>query len=239
MIPLQRRIQFVGYATVTLCVSLVRVVAAENDEDPFAPEADDAPTDTSSGPELGLRLGLTTGSGEFEANRSLHHNVTGMLPLWVDAGYRFYDRWFVGVFWQYGLGLSSATSKAECTTCVHSSIKYGIQVNYSFLTTQSTRVWSGLGVGHQSFETVDEETKRGTAFAGWEPISVHLGSSWRPTDGVELGPFFSWSYSTMGSKSNVCYEPDRARCPAEEETSLPNASHIWWSTFGIRAVFLP
>lgn len=239
MAPLKRRLGFVGHATLTLFVSSVGVAWAENDEDPFAPETDDAPSESSDGPELGLRLGLTTGNGEFESSEPLNDNVIGMLPLWVDAGYRFHDRWFVGMYWQYGLGLSSVTSKSECAACVHSSIKYGLQIHYTFLTTQTTRLWTGLGVGRQSFESVNEDTKRGVAFSGWEPISLHFGSSWRPTQGVELGPFFSWSYSTIGSRSNVCYEADRARCPAEEEKTLPDGGPIWWSTFGIRAVFLP
>jgi hypothetical protein len=219
--------------------SFAAPAAADNDEDPFAPEDDQPVPASENGPELGLRLGLTSGSGGFEPGNRLSSSVVGMLPLWVDAGYRLYDRWFVGFYWQYSLGLRSRASRAECESCVHSGIRYGLQVNYSVLRGQYAHVWAGLGVGHQSFETVDEQTKRGTAYAGWEPISLHIGSAWRPTLGVEIGPFFSVAYTTVGTRSSVCYAPDRKACPPEAETSLPQGGSIWWNTVGIRASFLP
>lgn len=214
-------------------------VLANNDEDPFAPESELPLAAPESGPELGLRLGLTNGFGSFESSNRVSDSVAGMLPLWVDAGYRVYDRWFLGFYWQYALGIRSVTSVSECKTCVHSGIHYGLQVNYSVSRGRSAHVWVGLGVGRHSFETVDELTKRGTAYEGWEPLSIHLGSAWRPTLGVEIGPFFTWAYSTMSSRSGVCYAPDRAGCPPEDKASLPDGPSIWWNTLGIRASFLP
>lgn len=212
---------------------------ANNDEDPFAPESEQPIAPPESGPELGLRLGLTNGVGSFESGNRVSESVAGMLPLWVDAGYRIYDRWFLGFYWQYALGIRSSTSESDCKSCVHSGIHYGLQVNYSVLRGPHAHVWVGLGVGRHSFETVDEVTKRGTAYEGWEPLSLHLGSAWRPTLGVEIGPFLALAYSTTGSRSGVCYAPDRASCPPEEKTSLPDGGPIWWNTVGIRASFLP
>jgi hypothetical protein len=230
----------------TWCVSALASIGlwatpalANNDEDPFAPESEQPQAPPESGPELGLRLGLTNGIGSFESGNTVSKHVAGMLPLWVDAGYRVYDRWFLGFYWQYALGIPSSTSKSECESCVHSGIRYGLQVNYSILRGPHSHVWAGLGVGRHSFETVDEVTKRGTAYEGWEPLSVHLGSAWRPTMGIEIGPFFTLAYSTLSSRSGVCYAPDRADCPPEEKASLPNAGPIWWNTVGIRASFLP
>lgn len=211
---------------------------AENDEDPFAPDTDHPEPESEDGPELGLRLGLTTGSGNFESGQSVKDFVTGMLPLWVDGGYRFYDRWFVGLYWQYALGLRSVTSEEACSSCVHSAIRYGLQVNYSVLRSNDAHVWVGLRFGHQSFESVDEETKRGTAYSGWEPVGVQFGSSWRPNLGVEIGPFFALGYSSMSSRQAVCYAPDRDACPPEDKQSV-SGGPLWWNTFGIRAVFLP
>lgn len=212
---------------------------ANNDEDPFAPESEQASSPPESGPELGLRLGLTNASGAFESGNPVGNSVAGMLPLWVDAGYRVYDRWFLGFYWQYALGIRSSTSSTECEDCVHSGIHYGLQVNYSVLRGKRAHIWVGLGFGHQSFETVDEVTKQGTAYEGWEPLSVHLGSAWRPTLGVEIGPYFSMTYSTISSRNRVCYAPDRSGCPPVERTSLPEGETIWWNTVGVRASFLP
>lgn len=222
-----------------LVASWTSLATANNDEDPFAPESEPLPSAPESGPELGLRLGLTNGAGELEADRPVGEFVAGMLPLWVDAGYRLYDRWFVGLYWQYSLGLRSSTSRTQCEDCVHSGIRYGLQVNYSVVRTPLAHVWAGLGVGRQSFETVNERTKRGTAYDGWEPISIHLGSAWRPSLGVEVGPFFSLAYGSMNGRSNVCYDSDRAGCPPEDEIALANGGTIWWSTVGLRASFLP
>lgn len=225
--------------TLVAIALLAAPAAANNDEDPFAPESEQPIAPPESGPELGLRLGLTNGMGSFESSEPVSNAVAGMLPLWVDAGYRIYDRWFLGFYWQYALGLRSATSESTCESCVHSGIRYGLQVNYSVLRGLHSHVWVGLGLGRQSFETVDEVTKRGTAYEGWEPLSVHLGSAWRPTLGVEIGPFFTVAYTTVSSRSSVCYAPDRAGCPPEDETSLPRGGPIWWNTVGIRASFLP
>lgn len=226
-------------ASAALGVLFALPANAADDDDPFAPELGPGPQETDSGPELGLRLGVTTGSGDFESGDTLASSVSSVLPLWVDAGYRFEDRWFAGFYWQYGLGVRSATSIATCPDCVHNGIRYGVQVNYSVVRRPTAHVWVGLGVGHQSFETVNEATKRGTAYSGWEPLNLQFGSSWRPTSGLEFGPFFALAYTTINSKGGVCYSADRNSCPAQDRTSLTNAGPIWWSTFGVRAVFLP
>ncbi len=102
--------------------------AQDNSEDPFAlPEGETA--SDAEGPEAGLRLGLTNVSGSFEPNVELDDEVAGLLPLWLDAGYRFADRWFVGAYFQYAVGVTSKTRDRVCPSCVNTWMRYGIKAN--------------------------------------------------------------------------------------------------------------
>lgn len=228
------------YSLALLCLALGSFSqtssAQDNSEDPFAlPEGETA--SDAEGPEAGLRLGLTNVSGSFEPNFELDDEVAGLLPLWLDAGYRFADRWFVGAYFQYAVGVTSKTRDRVCPSCVNTWMRYGIQGQYSIVRTPGAHVWLGLAVGRHSYDLLNEEDQKGTAYAGWEPFHVQAGGSWRPLPGFELGPFISLSYAFVDSKQDTCA---RARtCGESIDVDLPKGGGFFTSTAGLRAAFLP
>src|SRR5262245_52611991 len=75
-----------------------------------------------SGIELGLRVGyglpLGTAYGVSGLpNPKLSDLISGMIPFWADVGYRIDPNWYVGGFFQFGIGLvpSSLCSGITCS----------------------------------------------------------------------------------------------------------------------------
>lgn len=215
--------------------------AQDNSEDPFGlPEGATESQSTNAdgeGPEAGLRLGLTNASGTFEPNVELDAEVAGLLPIWIDAGYRFGERWFVGAYFQYAVGVTSKTRDSACPACVNTWMRYGLQGQYSLLRTKAAHIWLGLAVGRHSYDILNEETQKGTAYAGWEPLHFQAGSSWRPLPGFEVGPFLSLSYAFLDTKQDTCA---RSRtCGETLDVELPSGGGFFTTTAGLRVAFLP
>lgn len=211
--------------------------AQDNSEDPFALPEGEQPASDAEGPEVGLRLGLTNASGRFEPKVELDDEVAALLPLWLDAGYRFSERWFVGAYFQYAVGVTSKTRDRECPSCVNTWMRYGVQGQYSILRSTGVHVWLGLAVGRHGYDILNEENQKGTAYAGWEPLHVQAGSSWRPWPGFEVGPFISLSYVLLDSKQDTCARP--RTCGDTVSVDLPQGGGFITSTAGLRAAFLP
>ena len=213
---------------------------AADDSDPFMSAADEATTEASSlGPELGLTLGLSSPNGALERDEPLRSRVASVVPLHVDAGYRLSPYWLVGVYGEYGVGLSSATSRTDCPSCVHTWIRYGIRGQFSIARTKYTHAWIGLGTGPFSFDTVNEDNNIGQSYSGWELFNIQLGGAWRASSGLEVGPVFSFGYATVNERAATCYRINKDECPRTSPASLSEAGPIYWSMTGLRVVVLP
>lgn len=212
---------------------------AAPDDDPFGEPSGTRVVPSQTGPELGLSIGLATPRGAFEEDRVLRERVAAVVPLEVDAGYRLAPDWLIGVYGQYGVGISSSTSLASCASCVHTWLRYGVRGQYSVARTDSLHAWVGLGTGPFSFDTVVEDSNIGQNHSGWELFYLQLGSAWRPTPGLELGPVVSFSYATIDEREATCYRVNKDLCPRTSAVSLSDAGPVYWSTTSLRIVFLP
>jgi len=105
--------------------------------------------------------------------------------------------------------------------------------------TDSLHAWVGLGTGPFSFDTVVEDSNIGQNHSGWELLYLQLGSAWRPTPGLELGPVVSFSYATIDEREATCYRVNKDLCPRTSAVSLSDAGPVYWSTTSLRIVFLP
>jgi hypothetical protein len=223
------------FVTASGCFSKT-AIAQDNSEDPFAlPEGEEVAS--HEGPEAGLRLGLTNVSGRFEPGVDLDEEVAALLPLWLDAGYRFSERWFVGAYFQYAVGVTAETRDRACPQCVNTWMRYGVQGQYSVLRTSAVHVWLGVAIGRHTYDILNEEDQKGTAYAGWEPLHFQAGSSWRPLPGFEVGPFISLSYALLDSKQDTCARP--RTCGETIDAELAKGGGFFTSSAGIRAAFLP
>ncbi len=194
-----------------------------------------------TGPELAARTGYASPIGTLQRGEPLREHVAGAIPFWLDVGYRFARRWFVGAYGHYGLALRSATADTRCPDCQYTWVRYGAQVQYRPFISGNTNVWVGLGIGQELLNVaIDEERRSASSTRGWELLNAQFGAEWEPTTGLGLGPFLSISVDSFSSRTLTC-ERDTFCSLAERrvvETLDRGTTHGWFS-FGLRVVALP
>ncbi|HME90449.1 MAG TPA: hypothetical protein VKE49_03435, partial [Myxococcaceae bacterium] len=71
-----------------------------------APAASESGARAKRGIAFGLRLGYGHPLGNSGEGTKLSTSIKGMVPIWIDAGYRISTHFYVGAFFQYGLGVT-------------------------------------------------------------------------------------------------------------------------------------
>ncbi len=194
-----------------------------------------------TGPELAARTGYATPIGTLKRGERLREQVAGAIPFWLDVGYRFAPRWYVGAYGHYGLALRSATADKRCEDCQYTWVRYGAQVQYRAYVAGNQNLWVGLGFGQELLNvSIDEERRSASSTRGWELLNAQFGAEWEPTTGLGLGPYFSISIDSFSNRTTTC---DRdSLCAAAErrvEETLEKGTTHGWVSFGLRVVALP
>lgn len=96
---------------------------------------------SDSGLDLGARLGygipLGKAIGGPGPGNALSDGITGQVPIWIDAGYRFTPNVMAGAYFQYGFAfVKDCPSGASCSA---HDIRLGIQAQYRI---QPTEKWT-------------------------------------------------------------------------------------------------
>jgi hypothetical protein len=125
----------------------VAPAGAEPPRPPVPESPDDVPTDApprsrpakTTGLELGLRSGYGLPIGAADGGTQMDDMLTGIVPLWVDAGYRFSPISYGGLYFQHGFGsLNTDSGKPEsvCTSpgvsCSTSDVRFGFDLDVHF-----------------------------------------------------------------------------------------------------------
>jgi outer membrane protein W len=163
--------------------------------------------------ELGARLGfgLPFGSEGRTAtdttNDKLSDSVSGIIPLWIDAGYRFNPNLYVGLFFQYAFALVNTDTNPECdqsgVSCSISDIRLGANLHYHFAPGQSFDPWLGLGAGYEWLMvsvSAGANSASGSA-GGFEFANFQLGGDFSASPSFKVGPFLSFSLGQYRSLS--------------------------------------
>src|SRR5260370_23228545 len=119
-----------------------------------------AQTGKPDGLALGLRLGYAIPMGKVaepsttpaNANASggdLSDGVSGMIPIWLDVGYRLNPNIFIGGFFQYGFGIVNKDTHPACGSCATHDIAFGADVHYHIMPPAPFDPWVGPGTGHE------------------------------------------------------------------------------------------
>ncbi len=190
--------------------------------------------DVNSGIEVGGRvgyaipLGSLAGGGGTGANTDVSNFVSGALPLWLDAGYRFASpNLFVGGYLSWGPGFNgSGLNNCSCSTNL---VQYGLQAHYHFLPDQSIDPWVGYGIGMESLNLSAQNG--GQSISGWDYAVFQVGADYRALlDNLGVGPVVNFG---IGQYNNLSTSAGGQSTSA----SIPNQALHEWLTIGIRGVY--
>lgn len=109
-----------------------------------------APSESSQRAKRGIAFGIRLGYGHPLGNSGeatkLSTSIQGMVPIWIDAGYRISPQFYVGAFFQYGLGFAPDTPGCAAG-CTLSDIRFGLNGHYHFALSEKMQPWVGIGFG--------------------------------------------------------------------------------------------
>jgi hypothetical protein len=194
---------------------------------------------TPTGLELGLRTGYALPLGSAiggSGNNDLSNAFSGVVPIWIDAGYRITPSFYVGGFFQYGVAvLSSAQGNGligcgqNGISCSGSDIQFGAEAHYHFLPGGFIDPWVGLGLGYE-FANISASAgtqSESSSFGGFQFLNVQAGGDFKLLPALGIGPFVMLSLDEYGSCSTT---PDTS-------CSIPNKAVHEWLTLGVRGVY--
>jgi hypothetical protein len=203
--------------------------------EPSAPPAPAAPS-SDQGVSFGLRAGWSIPIGALEKNDSMRSNFSGMVPLWLDAGYRLSKHLYLGAYVQWGPVFVSDQVCRGNLSCSASDLRFGINAHWHFKWVIAGGSWAGrfdpwigIGSGYESATVYlstplgarSSETKYGFEYGNFQLGADYQGSEWR------LGAFASLSVAEYARLSRD--EPNGSSAYAIEHPT----AHLWLS-FGVR-----
>jgi hypothetical protein len=186
------------------------------------------------------RVRQTATFSDTQVNR-IGDDTHGVIPLWVDVGYRFSPQLMAGIYFMYGLVLPKRAPESDplgggCpdgVDCFANGIRFGVQAQYSFAPGSFASPWLGLGLGYERISSqlkgqllgfrIDSSSTHG----GPELLHLQAGVDLQPAPQLRIGPF--------GAISGMRY----TRCSAElagETVACRVSEGAWhgWVMVGVR-----
>lgn len=182
---------------------------------------------------FGIRSGYAIPFASAYSNSKLSDNIQGMIPIWLDAGFRFSPYVYLGAFFQYGFGI--LPSNANCSggvSCSESDVRLGINVHYHFLPSGRVDPWLGIGTGYEWLNASVSGTggSASGSLRGWEFANVQLGTDFTLSRIAAVGPFVGLTiaeYTTSEVTSGA----------VSVSAEIPNKTVHLWLMFGVRGQF--
>lgn len=192
------------------------------------------------GIELGVRAGYGVPLGKAGDNTNLSDQVKGMVPLWVDLGYRFDPNWYFGGFFQYGFGFVPSIASAPgapCSiagvSCSVNDLRFGLNVHYHFRPAETFDPWLGVGAGYEILNLSGSATGVSVSAStrGFEFGNVQLGLDFKISPAFGVGPFAAFTIAQFSDNSASLNGRD-LNAPGYTNKSIHE-----WLIFGARGVF--
>jgi hypothetical protein len=227
-------------------VLLVSSAVIAQDMSPTGPPGSAAPGE--QGILIGLRAGygipFGTAYGVRDAttgtiqNAKLSDQIKGMFPLSVEIGYWFEANWYVGGFFQYGIGLVQSNAICSTVSCSTSDLRFGLSVHYHFLPGEIIDPWVGIGAGYEILNQSASGTILGVAFnvsgnlSGWEFGNAQAGVDLNLSPMFSVGPFVEFAVAQYSSGS-ISFSAGGG--PQQSgSSSIDNKTIHEWLNFGLR-----
>jgi hypothetical protein len=163
---------------------------------------------------LALRTGYGLPLGKYAEVRTLAtfrdedvnalgDDTYGVIPIWLDVGYRLHPRLLLGAYFMYGVVLPKTASASdplgggcpEGFDCTAAGVRFGLQGQYSFAPGATINPWVGLALGYEwiqselSGEVFGAALDAATTHSGPDLLQLQAGADFRIGSGLSLGPF--------------------------------------------------
>ncbi|HEX8794171.1 MAG TPA: hypothetical protein VF765_24680 [Polyangiaceae bacterium] len=203
---------------------------------------------TPTGIEVGLRsgyaipLGNLVGAPSGQTAPNLSDTISGMVPIWLDAGYRLNPNMMIGAFFQYGLAFTNNGTKSlfsGCGTsgvsCSANDLMFGAQFHYHFMPDQTIDPWAGIGVGYEILNgsaSQGGQSLGGASFNGFQFVNLQVGGDYKVMPNLGVGPFIAFS---LGEYSGCSFNGPNGQSAGT--CTINNSAMHEWLTFGIRGAY--
>ncbi len=177
----------------------------------------------------GLPMGKETGDATIGdatiAGVKLGDDLSGQVPIWIDAGYLVTPHILVGLYGQYGF--ASAKDCPNGVSCSAHDIRFGVQGQYHFLP-GGADPWLGLGIGRESLTgSTSGAINHDISMSGWELLNLQGGVDFAALgDTLSVGPFVSFSLDQFTDTSLD-----------GQSQSIPTTALHEWLTLGVKGTF--
>jgi len=173
--------------------------------------------DEQGGFALGLRVGYAFPMGKEgrtpgeTGSDDLSDDISGMVPLWIDVGYRINPSLYVGGFFQYGFALVNTDKNPGCNqvSCSAHDIRFGANLHYHIRPAASFDPWLGAGIGYEVLSFKISTAVLGQTFVadgnvqGFEFLNLQAGGDFKVSREVGMGPFLSFSLGQYATYSRT------------------------------------
>ena len=203
---------------------------------PTGPTGSSTAAEGMHGLELGVRAGYGVPFGTSSENEKMSDAIKGMIAFWADVGYRINSNWYLGGFFQFGLGLLPSNAQGcnvQGVSCSENDLRFGVNVHYHFLPDNSLDPWAGIGAGYEilNFSASAQGTSASASTSGFEFANVQLGLDYKFSSAIGVGPFVTFTISQFSNASASLNGQD---VPG---VSITNKAIHEWLIFGVRGVF--
>src|SRR5262249_43439942 len=145
-----------AWSSVSAAISLLCVDASAEttgDACQLAPSSEPSAT----GPSLGLRVGYAFPTGSVTRGDAFRDNLTGMIPIWLDAGYRLSRPFYLGAYFQWAPAFVADGVCSPVLSCSAYDVRFGVNVHWHMRWMTQEGMWKGpidpwigLGTGYES-----------------------------------------------------------------------------------------
>jgi hypothetical protein len=205
---------------------------------PTGPAGSSTPTEGIHGLELGVRVGYGVPFGTSGDTTSMSDAIKGMIPFWADVGYRIDSNWYLGGFFQFGLGLlPSNAQQAGCNiqgvSCSENNLRFGVNVHYHILPNQTLDPWVGIGAGYEilNISASAQGISTSVSTRGFEFGNAQLGLDYKVSSAFGVGPFVTFTIAQFSDLSASLNGQD------VQGVGITNKKIHEWLIFGLRGVF--
>lgn len=187
-----------------------------------------------TGPQAGFRTGFAKGFGKFTAdsNEEINDNSRGMIPFWLDVGYRVHPNVYLGAYASFGMLLlrKGGICEGEETKCSGQNYRIGGNIVYHVMPDGDFDPWFGLGAGYEWYRNAVRYAESGVpsrsvTFRGPEWVNIQIGLDIKDGRQGGVGPFAALA---IGQYSNNSIEGTAfGNAESISETITATEMHQW------------